>query len=113
MWEAKKALQTIDSELAEARRRDTALAQAQRDEPVRFGSFDGRIAELDRRIQALIPRVAALSREQQQVVQDIAVAALTRQQERLTAYLTQARFAVAQLHDRATLAKETDRASAQ
>ena len=113
VWEAKKALQTIDSELAEARRRDTALAQAQRDEPARFGKFDGRIAELDRRIQVLIPRVAALSREQQQVVQDIAVAALTRQQERLTAYLTQARFAVAQLHDRATLAKEADRAPAQ
>ncbi|WP_428425113.1 tetratricopeptide repeat protein [Methylibium sp.] len=113
VWEAKKALQTIDAELAEARRRDTALAQAQRDEPARFGAFDGRIAELDRRIRALIPRVAALSREQQQVVQDIAVAALTRQQERLAVYVTQARFAVAQLHDRASVAKEADRAPAQ
>ena len=34
-------------------------------------------------------------------MQDIAVAELTRQQERLADYTTQARFAVAQLYDRA------------
>jgi hypothetical protein len=50
----------------------------------------------------LIPRVAALTQEQQLVVQDIAIAELTRQQERLAAYTIQARFAVAQLYDRGT-----------
>jgi hypothetical protein len=38
-------------------------------------------------------------------LQDIAVAELARQKERLVAYTTQARFAVAQLHDRAKVAK--------
>jgi hypothetical protein len=112
-WDARKALKTIDDALAEARRRDAALAQAQRDEPARNEKFAQRIAALDPRIQALIPRVASLSREQQQVVQEIAVAALTQQKERLVAYTTQARFAVAQLYDRATLAKEADHAPKQ
>jgi hypothetical protein len=106
LWEAKKSLHTIDQQLAEAAGREAALAQAQRDEPARLAGFDGRIAALDGRVKALIPRVAALAGEQRIAVQDIAVAALERQKERLATYATQARFAVAQLYDRAQLAKQ-------
>ena len=53
----------------------------------------------------MIPRVAALTLEQQGQVQELAVAELTRQKDRLVAYTTQARFAVAQLYDRAALAR--------
>jgi hypothetical protein len=60
----------------------------------------------------MIPRVASLGLEQQRAVQDIAVAQLTRQQERLAEYTTQARFAVAQLYDRAYANKEPERAPA-
>ena len=59
----------------------------------------------------MIPRVAALTLEQQGQVQELAVAELTRQKERLVAYTTQARFAVAQLYDRAALARNPDDAS--
>ncbi|HEV7915437.1 MAG TPA: hypothetical protein VGP22_16850, partial [Albitalea sp.] len=113
VWEAKKGLARTGIELAEARRRDAALAQAQRDEPARFEKFAARIADLDQRIRALIPHVAALSREQQGQVQDLAVAELTRQKERLAVYGTQARFAVAQLYDRATLSRTFDDAPKQ
>jgi hypothetical protein len=102
VWQAKKQLQTIVDELATAQRLDAALAQAQRDEPVRFDAFAQRIATMRPVIDALLPRVAALSKEQQQAVQGIAVAALARQQERLSMYSTQARFALAQLYDRST-----------
>ncbi|HJV97023.1 MAG TPA: hypothetical protein VJ608_13340, partial [Albitalea sp.] len=112
-WDATKGMQTMASELAAARRHDAALAQGQRDEPARFERFAQRIAELDPRIAVLIPRVAALSAEQQQAVQDIAIAELTQQKERLAIYATQARFAVAQLYDRANLPKEGDRATKQ
>jgi hypothetical protein len=108
VWDARRALARVDLELAEARRRDAALAQAQKDEPAKFNAFAGRIDGLGGRIDALIPRVAALSREQQQAVQDIAVAELSRQKERLAVYATQARFAVAQLYDRANLARKPD-----
>ena len=55
-------------------------------------------------MNALIPRVASLTQEQQQAVQGIAVAELTLSQQRLAEYQTQARFALAQLYDRANVA---------
>jgi hypothetical protein len=96
-------LAVTDRQLEQARQREEALARAQREEPARFDAFARRMAALEQRIRALIPQVAALSREQQAEVQDLAVAALTQQKERLVVYATQARFAVAQLYDRATV----------
>ncbi|MCC7288326.1 MAG: hypothetical protein IT503_19285, partial [Burkholderiaceae bacterium] len=111
LWNARKALRTIDTELELARARDDALAQAQRDEPARQQQFAQRIAELEAAVRGLIPRVAALTREQQGQVQELAVAELARQKERLVAYTTQARFAMAQLVDRAALARNPDDAA--
>ena len=113
LWEAKKALKATDVALAEAQGREAALAQGERDEPARFERFAARIAGLGPRLRVLIPRVAALSREQQGVVQELAVAELEQQKERLAAYATQARFAVAQIHDRATLSRNDDHAPRQ
>lgn len=110
LWDARKALRIIDSGLADARRRETALTEAQREEPARHERFAARIGELDQRIRALIPRVVALQREQQGQVQEMAIAELTGQKERLAAYTTQARFAVAQLFDRAALARDGNHA---
>lgn len=106
LWAATRQLQVIDATLAQAQQRDAALVQAQRDEPARFEQFAQRIAALRPRLQAEIPRVAALEREQQAALQEIAVAALVRQKERLVAYSTQARYAVAQLYDRANEATD-------
>jgi hypothetical protein len=108
LWSAKKALRTINMELELAQARDAALVQAQRDEPARHEAFAKRIAALEGTIRALIPKVAALTNEQQGQVQELAVAELARQKERLAAYTTQARFAVAQLYDRAALARKPD-----
>jgi hypothetical protein len=110
VWEAKKSLRTIDQELAQASQRDGALQRAQQEEPKRLEGFGGRITGLDQRIKVLIPRVAALTGEQQVAVQDLAVAALERQKERLAIYAGQARYAMAQLYDHATLARKEDRA---
>jgi hypothetical protein len=111
-WALQKEMQRIDAELVEIRRRDAELLAAQKEEPARFERFGQRIAALTPLLNVMIPRVAALSREQQKAVQDVAVAELTRQQERLADYTTQARFAVAQLYDRAYATKEPERAAA-
>jgi hypothetical protein len=111
-WALQKEMQRIDAELVEIRRRDAELLAAQKEEPARFDRFGQRIAALTPLLNVMIPRVAALSREQQKAVQDVAVAELTRQQERLADYTTQARFAVAQLYDRAYATKEPERAAA-
>ena len=111
VWALQKELQTIDVELEGVKRRDAELAAAQKEEPARFDRFGTRIAALTPLLDVMIPRVASLSREQQRAVQDIAVAQLVRQQERLADYTTQARFAVAQLYDRAYASKEPERAA--
>jgi hypothetical protein len=101
LWAAKKELQVLADQMEQARRGDAALAQAQRDEPLRFEAFTRRIAALDPLLQTLTARLAALSQQQQVALQEIAVDELIRQKERLTSYSTQARFALAQLYDRA------------
>ncbi len=111
LWDAKKSQNEIEIGLKDARARDADLARAQQIEPVRFDQFGARIAELDRRLHAMAPRVTTLMAEQQQYVQDLAVAALEQQKERLAAYGTQARFAVAQIYDRARIAKEGSNAA--
>jgi hypothetical protein len=111
-WDAAKEMRRIDAEIAEAERRSAELAEAQRDEPARFDRFAERIAALRPRLARLIPQVTRLAREQQNAVQDIAVAALERQQDRLAVYSTQARFSIAQLYDRAYVKKEASHATA-
>jgi len=110
LWEAQKAMRELDAALVEARRRDAALARAQRDEPARFDALAARIAVLARRLEQLSPRVAELTGAQKQYVEALAIAELDQQKERLVAYTTQARFAVAQLYDRASLAQGGSRA---
>ncbi len=109
--QAKKSLVGIDDQIDAAERLENALAQAERDEPRRFEAFAARIADLDRRVRELAPRVAALSIEQQAEIQELAVAELQRQKDRLGGYATQARFAVAQLHDQAYLKREGEHAA--
>lgn len=108
-WQAKRELQAIQDALDTAQKLDAALAKAQREEPARFDVFAQRITAVYPQLQALIPRVAALGNEQGLALQDIAIATLTRQQQRLNDYTTQAQFAVAQLYDRGA-AHSPDRA---
>jgi len=109
-WNARKGQKQTEEALADARAHDESLARAQRDEPARFQAFAQRIAELDARLNVLTPRVAALAKEQQGALQEIAITELKSQKERLAAYTAQARYAVAQLYDRATEPKEGDHA---
>jgi chromosome segregation ATPase len=106
-WSARKAQRDADEQLALADQREARLRAAQRDEPGRLEAFGKRIDALQAQLNALIPRVAALSGEQQQALQAVAVAELTRTQQRLAEYQTQARFALAQLYDRSTVAANT------
>ncbi len=103
-WSARKALRDIDQALARAQLLDATLLQAQQDEPARHARFAARITDLAARLQALQPQVVALDATAQQQLQDIAVAELQGQQERLDVYAAQARLAMAQIQDRSQLA---------
>jgi len=105
LWDAKRHLRELGEQIEQARAGDTALGQAQQDEPAHFKQFAERIGQLDWRIRSLQPRVAELVRDQQQYIQELAVAELEHQKERLANYATQARFAVARIYDRANADK--------
>lgn len=110
-WTAQKTMNEIDQQLALAGRREAALAQAQRDEPARFERFAARIEALAQQLDVTLPRVTALKNEQQGAAQQLAEAALVNQKQRLQAYTVQANFEIAQLIDRATVARSDTRAS--
>ncbi len=111
VWDAKKGQKQTEDALVDARAHDEQLAKAQRDEPGHFEDFARRIAELQARLDVLTPRVATLGTEQQGALQEIAITSLASQKERLAQYTAQARYAVAQLYDRATEPKEGDHAA--
>ena len=109
-WTQQKYMNEINQQLDQAGQREAALALAQREEPLRFERFAARIEALAKQLDGTLPRVTALKGEQQGVAQQIAEAALVNQKQRIVAYTTQARFEIAQLIDRATVARNDDRA---
>ncbi len=104
-WQAEKALTTLDTQREQAQQRLAALEQAQREQAGRFAQLGQRITVLNQQIQALLPQLDRLGLEEATALQALAVADLQSQQQRLAAYSTQARYAMAQLQDRA---RQTD-----
>lgn len=92
-------------------RQPPARAPMPGDEAARFERGTARIDALDRRLDAMLPRVTALKSEQQIATARIAAAALARLQERLQAYAAQAHFEIAQLIDRSAAERPHDRAT--
>ncbi len=102
LWQARKELKALDRDLAETRVRREELMRAQVDAPKSFENFGTRIASLRGRITQLQSRVQAMSASHGHYLEELAVAELSAQKQRLAAYLTQARFAVAQMYDEAS-----------
>ena len=99
LWQAKKDLANLDQGLAEIRTRNETIRRAQREAPRMFENFSARIARLRSQIPKLQSEVVAMSSAHGHYLEELAVAELLAQKQRLAAYLTQARFAVAQMYD--------------
>ncbi len=106
LWQAQKGMKEADSAFTEAEKHRFALDAARTDVPESFGAFENRIAGMDSRIRGLQTQVADISREQENYLAELAVDELTHRRENIVAYVTQARFAVAQIYDEAVRAKE-------
>lgn len=100
--QAENDLMGLDAEIGKARDRLAAIDRARQDEPGRIGAFGERSRELAARIGQLRARTAALISAQEALLGRIAVAALEQQKQWLAGYATEARFAVAQIYDRAS-----------
>ena len=106
LWEAKKELRDTERLLAQAEQRRAALARAQVEAPRSFDAFAQRIEALRGNIERMRPAVASAARAQEQYLAQLAAEELSRQRDRIAAYVTQARFAVAQIYDQALRADE-------
>ena len=85
-----------------------ALKRAQRDAPLMFTGYGIKINEMRARLQLQHERIKALITEQSIELRMMGTDTLRKQQNRLHSYLAQTRFAIAQIHDRASHRKDED-----
>jgi tetratricopeptide (TPR) repeat protein len=106
LWNEKKALQEAGRLIAEAETRREALLRAQAEAPAGFDEFDKRIETLRARVSHAQAGVRAAAREQEDYLAELAVVELARRRDQIASYVAQARFAVAQIYDRAVRVTE-------
>jgi len=100
-WQERRTLKELDLALHEAQSRWILVDRARSSVPTNTGEFATRLADLKTRIAQLQARLASAEKAQQGYLQQIAVAELSQQKERLDTYEVQARFALATMYDKA------------
>ncbi len=107
LWQEQRALAQLDEALAKAVSQRQSVADAEQAEEARLQDFGGRIDEQTPRISALLARTDDLLARQQKSLEDLAVAQLQDYQQRLHGYTVEARYALAQIYDRAASRPQT------
>jgi lipopolysaccharide biosynthesis regulator YciM len=100
-YDDRRSLRELDAALDELQNRWVRVQQARATVPNDTNDFSARIAALAARVQTMRERLGGASDQQNQYLEDLAVAQLREQQQRLDAYAIQARFALAGIYDRA------------
>lgn len=101
LWQEKRALADLDEALAKAVAQRQSVSDAEQAEEARLREFGARIDQQSPRITGLIARTDGLLAQQQKALEDLAVAQLQEYQQRLHGYTVEARYALAQIYDRA------------
>jgi hypothetical protein len=104
-WQERRTLKDLDLALSEAQSRWIRVDRARRSVPTNTGEFATRLEGLKTRITQLQARLTGAEQAQQTYLQQIAVAELSDQKDRLNAYEVQARFALATMYDKAASAE--------
>jgi hypothetical protein len=108
-YSQQRALRELDASLEELQNRWVRVQRARATVPTNTGEFADRIAALAARIQAVRARLVDTAGKQSDYLQDVAASELGAQKDRLATYAEQARFALADIYDRA--ADQADGAS--
>ncbi|MGH8253728.1 MAG: tetratricopeptide repeat protein [Steroidobacteraceae bacterium] len=98
----RRELRALDALLNEAQNRWVRVQRARSSVPTNTGEFETRIAALAQRIADLKLRLGQSAQMQNQYLEHMASSALLEQKDRLAAYEVQARFALADIYDRAS-----------
>jgi hypothetical protein len=100
-YDQRRALRELDAALEELQNRWVRVQDARATVPTNTGEFAQRIADLAARIKAVRERLVDTAGQQNVYLQTVAAGELTAQKERLAAYAVQARYALADIYDRA------------
>jgi hypothetical protein len=101
LWNENRQLRQLDAGLAEAHNRWVRVERARKSAPSNTGEFAARIAALQQRLSGLRVQLASAADAQNDYLEQLAVANLQAQKERIASYEVQARFALASIYDRA------------
>ena len=115
LWRAQRGLRQLDRALGELEGRVVQIRGARAREPERLAAMRARISALSPRISTMQTAVNGALQEQESGLVALAVAELQAQKQRLSSYRVQARFALANLYDRAASspARRTEAAPAE
>jgi tetratricopeptide (TPR) repeat protein len=102
---AEKSLRITEESLLAARQKMQRIETADAEAPRSFDEFEDRISSATDQIAAMRARVARATERQAGLLEQLAIGELQARHDRVSAYLTQARFALAASYDRATLAE--------
>jgi tetratricopeptide (TPR) repeat protein len=102
LWQQQRAMSSVDEAMAEARQARVAVDEAERTRPGRLAGFGQQVEQQGPRIAGLLARTDTLMARQEHALEDLAVEELQQYQDRLQSYTAEARFALAQIYDRAT-----------
>lgn len=108
-WSYQQSIEEIRKALDQTQEQMQALKRAQRDAPLLFTGYAVKISDMRARLGFLLERIKGLISEQSIELRVMGADTLRIQQNRLRSYLAQARFAIAQIHDRASHRKDEDR----
>jgi len=104
LWKQQREITGLDEVLARAESYQQRTNLARSSVPKRVEDYRQRIAMLSPRLEVMQSRIDAALGDQQQQLQILATRELEAQKERLATYRVQARFALANIYDRATVA---------
>ena len=100
LWNERRSVKELEASLIETQKRAVLVKQARSGMPANTGAFASRVEAMRGRMDKLQERLTALTDKQSHYLQDIAVAELGRQKQRIETYQVQARFELAAIYDK-------------
>jgi len=101
VWNERRSVKELEADIKETQNRAVQVVQARQAVPANSGEFAKRVAAVRARMDRLQQRLAAVSEQQNRYLQVIAIHELEDQKERIGTYQIQARYALADIYDRA------------
>jgi len=102
LWNERRSVKELEASLVETQKRAVQVKQARDNMPRNTGTFAGRVAAVQARIDQLQQRLADLSARQDRYLQALAIRELQAQKARIEIYQVQARYELAAIYDKAS-----------